>query len=465
MLILSRNINKVILTALISAIFAVVLSQLIPALLNRNFFAVVLLPCVAIFFVLLVVQPKKALILIILTRAAVDPMLELTRNDAQQMGLGAGVNLLIILLTGIFWIQRPHKLRNQRFMTFWLIFLFICFCAIFYSPQPAQAARLFMAFMTFMCMGALPFLLLEDAKEKFSWLKILLFSSILPVILGNIQVVQGIKRISGAFTHPNIFAFYLMLMIVISFYLLKSSQSGLSRFLKRVLRVYLLNLLVLLVFTETRNAWIALWMIFFIYGLMAERKYLFWMLALTPLALLVPTVQDRILEVVQGTTSNGDGQNSWDWRVILWQDSLIWIYRNPIFGYGLRSFVYFAPLISPIAYDRNMGAHNTYIEIAFEMGIVGLLAFLGIYLSCVTLFLRRAFAQPLGMNWEAILFFAYTVSYLITCYADNMNYYLVFNWYSWFFIGLMMASASLEKKNQNGRVSFKVDVNKNDVKS
>jgi len=33
---------------------------------------------------------------------------------------------------------------------------------------------------------------------------------------------------------------------------------------------------------------------------------------------------------------------------------------------------------------------------------------------------------------------------MVVCFGDNMLYYLSFNWYFWFFMGVMTRSAQLE---------------------
>jgi O-antigen ligase len=85
-----------------------------------------------------------------------------------------------------------------------------------------------------------------------------------------------------------------------------------------------------------------------------------------------------------------------------------------------------------------MEAHNVYIEILFESGFLGLSTFVGIWLSLVTFYLKRLRQEFASLHWEYSLSIGYVISYMVMCIADNMNYYLM---YSWFFIGLMVASA------------------------
>ena len=293
-----------------------------------------------------------------------------------------------------------------------------------------------------MCMMVLPFFLVTSERNFFVWMKILLCSSIGTVLVGDIQFVLDphASRIAGTLPHPNILAFYMIMMIVVGFYLLKSPKSGLTAFWRRVLEIYVFNLFFLLILTKTRNAWIACWLMFFIYGVMQDRKYFWISVLLPPLALLLPPVQTRIADLLPGHRASSQGENSWDWRVHVWKDSMEWIVKKPIFGYGLMAFYFFSKDISSVI-SVSTGAHNTYIEVLFEMGVVGLLFFLSVFLSPLKIFWKRSRVEAKAKRWEFAWAFSYLLSYLLACFADNMNYYLGVNWYTWFFIGLMLAAA------------------------
>jgi hypothetical protein len=45
-----------------------------------------------------------------------------------------------------------------------------------------------------------------------------------------------------------------------------------------------------------------------------------------------------------------------------------------------------------------------------------------------------------------VLLFAYVLSYAMVSFSDNMLYYLAFNWYFWFFIGLSARSVNAVEK-------------------
>jgi len=108
-------------------------------------------------------------------------------------------------------------------------------------------------------------------------------------------------------------------------------------------------------------------------------------------------------------------------------------------GYGLTTF---KPMSEQFFSEKSgSGAHNAYLETLFESGIFGFLSFILLLLSPLKMFLNNMFTslKPRQARLWAILA-GYMISYMIICFADNLSYYLVLNWYVWFFIGLMLVS-------------------------
>lgn len=448
----SRPVIEIVLALLAGLIAAPVFGALIPAVLNRGMIALCLVPVIAAFFLLMIVRPHIAIALILLFRAGLDPLIEKSRSGDQQMGLGAGINVIVILLTVFLAIRFKPDLKKLKFLLFWLAYLLICFCAVFYSPQSFRALRLFMNFVTYVSMAVLPFMLIQKPKDRFVWLKCLLAASIGPVVLGDYQLLRfhgQEDRVLGSFAHPNIFAFFMVLMIVIAFVLILSKEAGLTRNGNNVLKLYMANLFILLLATKTRNAWIACWLIFFIYGLKYDRKILTVTIIMPLLSLFLPAIQERVMDLFQGNDTSKDyGLNSFAWRKRLWMDSLPVIAKRPVEGHGLASFVPLSQTFSAFAESKGVGAHNTYLEILFETGLLGLTAFAGIWWALMRFFSDFVNKIPFLFKKEFILVFAYVISYAVDCTADNMNYYLVSNWYTWFFIGIMYAAALKLREEQ-----------------
>lgn len=405
-------------------------------------------PLALLFLLFLLIQPKAVLFLLLFSRAFLDPVLNATRVAQDAMGLGALLNVGVLLLAGFLFLKNARAFFSNPASKLWLLYLLICLAAVAYSPAPGKAIRTFFVYSSYMAMMAIPFLAVREEREVKLWIKVILFSSVIPAILANVDMMQGGatfgkvgSRISGSFSHPNILGFYLFLQIALVFYIMKSGLFHLSSFKRTALGLYLANLVVLLLATKTRNAWLSCWLFFFIYGLIREKKLIFFCLAIPPALLLTPGVSERVGDLfIERGTGFESGLNSFDWRVELWSRSWSGIREHALFGHGVGSFEPFSANF--LAYGEAAPAHNVYLQALFETGIFGLLAYVSIYLSTIVFLCKKIKRTPASLKAGYFLFIAYLVSQMFSLAGDNIQDYLAFNWYFWFLCGLILKSAA-----------------------
>jgi len=436
-------------TLFLSLGFGLAVNIMIPLLSEKSLFLLAL-PFGILFFAILVIKPKWFLAAMILFRPLLDNILNLTKSDigeGQGVGLGAVLNLAIIVLAVFLGFHYSTFPRRNRIIFCWYIFLFLMFLSVCYSPYPLGGLRLFFNYLSYFAMFIIPFIIIKSKEDFLFWLKIFAWSFILPILCANIDLIHGGrqfedagKRIAGTFTHPNILAFYLVLGITSFFYILKSKYWKLKPEIVWVMWLLMLNMFVLLIATKTRNAWIACFTGFFIYGFLKDKKLLFMLLILIPMTLLIPTVKERVLTVISDKqVTDYKGINSMEWRLRLWQSSLPLIEQRPLQGYGLTSFKPMTEQFSDVGV--NFESHNAYLEILFEMGVFGLLSFISLFLaSLVTFFknMKKSINIDHAKLWAILV--GYVMGYMVICFGDNLSFYLVLNWYVWFFIGLMIVS-------------------------
>lgn len=451
MLNLPVNKEKILLSIIIGFLFARIFLYFSPIFQSVYFLCA--FPVISILIIFMFIKPKVFTIIIFFTRALLDQVLNMAKLNifGEYIGIGGVLNFLIIVFAFFLLINNHKAFRQNKFIKLWVVFLLICFISIFYSPVPGIAIKLFLNLVSYTCMALLPFLFIKTGEDKKFWIKILAFSSLLPVIFANLDLLRGGTvrhdagmRIQGALTHPNVLAFYLVLIIAISFLILKSDQFKLSRIKTNILRIYLLDLFILLLATKTRSAWISCWGLFFLYGLLKEKKYIFFTVVLPPLLLLNPSVWERVSDLLSGRNyySMG-GLNSFAWRMELWKSSLPAVKERFISGYGLASFEKLSGSFFKL--ETRAAAHNTYLEVLFETGIFGLLSYILIYLSTLKMLYLKMKTSIYKLSLEYAIVFAYVVSYLIICFSDNMLHYLAFNWYFWFFLGVMIKAISFDE--------------------
>jgi len=254
-------------------------------------------------------------------------------------------------------------------------------------------------------------------------------------------------RLQSTFSHPNIFAFYLTLIVSLGLYMLKGEPATLSTQNRVVLTGYTFLMLVLLMLTQTRSAWVACFLMFCVYGLIFERRYLLYLILLPLLALVIPGVRDRVLDLGAGNEVVQYAKlNSFAWRVYLWESGFKWMRSaNYLFGYGLDSFQHYSPTFFPLAGKTNFNAHNIYVQWIFELGALGLLAYLWLYGRLLWVLRKMLPKDKLG----GFIVISLVIQYLMVSFSDNMASYLAFNWYFWFVAGSACAVIAADAKIGN----------------
>ncbi len=223
-------------------------------------------------------------------------------------------------------------------------------------------------------------------KEDFNKLvTIIVIAGTLVALYGLYQYVAGVamedkwldkannpdvtKRAYSVFGNPNILAEYLIMLIPISVSLFWYSK----KLSKKVIFLGTSLILVLtLVLTFSRGGWVGFAFSGLIFVLLVEKRLL---LSIIPLGLgaiyLLPqSIINRILSIGNlADTSN-------DYRIRMWTITLNIIRDYWVAGVGLGYIPFKQTFETYIRTMPTYHAHNTYLEIAAEMGIPGLVVFL-----------------------------------------------------------------------------------------
>jgi O-antigen ligase len=184
-------------------------------------------------------------------------------------------------------------------------------------------------------------------------------------------------------------------------------------------------------------------MMLLVYAIWFERRLLFAGIVVVPILLSsYSVVGDRLADLSEGSEIENFSElnaevrlNSLAWRQALWESALPSIQAKPVLGHGLESFRPATPTFFTLVGPQGIDAHNLYLQIAFEMGMVGLLGFGWLIVSIARRLWRGRRYDPRGI----VIICSISAAYLIESYADNMIYYLSFNWYFMFAIGTVCA--------------------------
>lgn len=382
---------------------------------------------------------------IFLTRSSLDKALEIVKIDigsGNSLTLGAGINALLIGITALLAMCHPERV-SWRHQAGWAVFLIFCTVMSLTTPDPIGVARLMLVLFSYQCVFMLPFFFVYTAQDAKPIINIIIYSSILPALIAIGQLVGALPtdpdgRIASTFTHPNIFAFYLLVIGAAIAYRLATPVFRDTASKRFVMIVYSAFLGTFLLATQTRSAWFGAVILLFSYAVFVKPKALLSLVALPFIVLVSPSIQERLLNIMEPAEYVGNGVilNSYDWRRQLWQDALTSINQKPFTGHGgLGSFFTQSPNFFSLE-TVSVYAHNVFIQLAYEIGYIGAILFFIIFAqkawTFISMFSGNRPASALGA--------AYCVTYLAVSYSDNMLYYLASNWYTFAFLGTLIAS-------------------------
>ena len=401
---------------------------------------------VGIIFVSFLRGLRSGVTALILIRPLCDRFFEDARFDVagRDLSCGAILNVLVIVLMilNIFRINGRISVTLERA---WLPFLLVCLAAVFYSPVALDGFRKFLTYVSYMSMAVLPLAMAKREQNSVYLAKVVILSSLGPVLYGLFQLGTGTDwyadgRIQSTFTHPNIFAFYILTTVGLILSLLPATSVTLTQRARRLLVLYLIPLLIMLVATKTRSAWLGCVLIFLVYGLIADKRILVFTLILPLFALAIPSVRERLTDLAAGNEYVGWVQdvNAYAWRKILWEKAFPYILQQPWFGHGLYSFPYYSPSFFPLETKNGVDAHNVYIQLLFETGIVGLAAYLWIFCRKFIWLFRCWSVDKRRLS----MIIAITAVYMMNAYSDNLLEYVSYGWCYWFALGLVFSDLS-----------------------
>ncbi|WP_162600770.1 O-antigen ligase family protein [Paraburkholderia sp. C35] len=347
------------------------------------------------------------------------------------------MNALIILMGVAIVIQRGIRVLRTPLIV-WLTYLVYALYSLARSPDPFEGFRLFLGLLSTFMVFTIALNVTGSRRQAETLLKCILYSSIPVAVFGIIQyaMINGFSgRLQSTFEHPNILAFYLVLVLTCIFYVRhlgmmpRAFPARLGRY------AYLALLLVFLLLTQTRSAWIAAVVGFALYACLANRKLLIGLVLIPPL-LLVPAVSDRLSDLGSNGSAqdikNGVQLDSLSWRQLLWQYALIDSNDARVVGKGLGSFRNNSQFFFPL--EATADAHSAYIQTIYEMGAVGLALYVATFAAMIIAIRKIDHNRKRGAIAIALI-----AAYLLESYSDNTIYYLSFNWYFWALIGCHMS--------------------------
>ncbi len=388
-------------------------------------------------------------------RSFLDIFSDLTILSIQNGKIELNLNSLLSIISFFFglyiiWFNRNSLIGLLKKPTIqWLclaIFSFLIYSSlsiIFSEYQIESTREIIRLFSTYLLFFS--GLLLINSEKKFLYtISFILISSAVPFMFSLYQIVTNDQkyesRIYGTFFHPNPFAFYLFLLLALGISLFFSSHKSIEHH-KKTLLWFLIVILGLIFFTQTRSIWFATGLFILLIGILKNYKVFFITILLGCLLVIFQavfegsTIESRVFDILYNPF------NSLIWRLEIWQDAFNLAREKFIFGYGLNT------ASSKLEYLRGIALgsteiHNDYLKVFFELGIIGLFLYLLIFIL-----LLRSLVQPQVDYNKKLVFGIFIGIILVISFFDNVLRVTAFQYILWTILGGILG-ASFNKINK-----------------
>jgi len=405
-----------------------------------------------IFVVAYKILGNYALITLLIAR----PILDIWRDyvvisfDRYTLNMNAAIALILLFWSMYFFYQYRNYWSQIPLRRLFLIFLIWCSITFAWSfdksatiTETIKAADLFALFGAVFVLNKVDN---QQFKKKFTIA--FLTALIIPFLLAAYQFIvhTGMNidgtanRLYGTFAHPNILAtFSLLAFIFFTRNRIGRNEPKLENWLSAAI---LITTLIFLALTYTRIAWIGLVIFLAILGLAKNWRLTATIiigggllyLAFFPVnTFFIHQFNINLQEnsLIARVTSRNEEADSIKWRADILNKVLpLWAAR-PLQGYGYGAFAAVWDENKGVAnlWDNTSEAHNDYLKVGFESGLIGLGIFLLIFANLFFIAIKK----------RDLIFVTSILVYLVLSMSDNMLHHTPVIWW-WFAVWGLWAS-------------------------
>lgn len=433
---------KILLTFIVAYLFTQYVYNVFPFYYTCGFLLLLLL--VIIFFR----KSLSFLFFLLLFRAVLDPFFIKIRFNfgGANLGLGGGISLLLIILTSLYIFSQRESLRRAAHL---IVGLYLLFCLhslflFFNTPAKAEVFKVIVRYFSILSIMMLSIVLVKTEKDGRFLIKAMVYSALFTITVGfALRKFNADNRFEATLGHPNILAFYLLIIFGCLIFRLDQdclTSSGL-RF-SRWRYVYFVLLLVAMLLTQTRSGWIAFILMIFLYVFLFKKKYIIPILLCLVILFALPIVKDRFSGIV-GANSHGfyiKRENTFGWRLEKWGYILDESLKKPWTGHGLEAAKMFG--------KDKVEAHNDYLRFFAELGVLGVITYFlpFFYLLRFSIKNLKKFTPNSLITRISKFMVIFLPAFLVMSISENLAAYVIIQWYFWCIAGVYIALISIHSK-------------------
>lgn len=336
-----------------------------------------------------------------------------------QVGsIGRVIGLFFIASWLMYFIIYKDSIEISTYIILISLFLTLFVLSTFWSLNPTNSFLSSIRFFSVIALTIAMWDFFNDEYKIFTGLQTLVAGGYISV-LGTIFVYYSSSgsHFRQAFHGYNVnyMAGTLVVLLPISVLLVRSNHYDNIGF--QIINLLFIPLCTIaIIITGSRMGLVALapFLVLLIYHTYNDYTYSFTKMLIFMVLVLIPATnylniitQERInyflsipMEIISGDIGGARGE--------IWTGGLYQGLEAPIFGHGARSFSY---AVSTPNY-AGASAHNSFIQIFVDLGIVGLL----LYISIILFVMRYALNSKYRSEWMA-----FVIIYLTICMANNFE--------------------------------------------
>ena len=362
----------------------------------------------------------------------------------QIPGLGPGTQAMGILLAAIWLISVffTNKFRKPQIFHL-LILLFVVWNAasIFWSADPRRSVDQVVTWTLLLGLTFIIWDLFTTKETLLAGLQVYILgtfvaigSAIYNFLFGN-PYYTNYERFSPGGTNPDGFGFIIALGVPVAWYLATTkTKTKFGGVLKLINYAYIPAAFMGLALSGTRTAMIAT-IPGMIFGLTSLARLRIWaritilLFVSIAILLLLPVIQPLKSFERLGTTTGALAEGDLNERTIIWREGLETFVDHPIIGIGTNMFRSINSL--------GKVAHNTYISVLVELGLIGL----GMFLVILGVVVIQAWSLP---KWDKSFWFSMLLVWGIGASSLTWEYRKT----TWLFMNMIVASAALTRSRE-----------------
>lgn len=427
---------------------------------------------ITLFFIIghIFLQEKLILVFLII-RPTLDFWRDITlfQYENTTINLNAALSILLFGWLVITLVKYRQAIPRVPFYLILAIFCLLIGASSIYSISPLTTIIESIKFYNLALLFVVSYILIKKEIIKPSeFLKAFIIGAIIPLTLGLWQMISGAGittfeirgRIYGTFAHPNIFAFFALFLL---FFHTQYSTIQPTKFWqtnKELKFIAYFILILLLAMTYTRAGLIGLAIFLIIIGIFKYRKLLFGLILATSLFYLLffpinswlvnnTTYNLQKISIINRITARNEDADSLEWRRALIRETAPIIKTKMWLGYGYGTFPYVweQNRSSQHLFDDSAEAHNDYLRLALEIGLIGLGIYL-IFLLKLSLISFKTILKKSNRN-DNLYFFAWVMTFVALSVSDNMIHHTPVMWMMWSWWGVVFAMMKNRDKSPN----------------